>query len=80
MGFPAIPPTKETTHHKALQANAPHEIWLDLYQKTRAVFFYQVLLKLPLDPDFLSLLGQVTQSPVTFSQTETSPAILLFYL
>lgn len=80
MGFSTILPTQETTHRKVLQENAPHELWLDLYQNSRAVFCCQALLKLLLDPDFLSLLGQVTQSSVTFSQTESSPAILLFCL
>lgn len=87
MGFPTILPTKVVTaHHKALQTDAPHKLWLfqpqlrlELYQKTRAIF-YRVLLKLLLDPDFLSFGSGHSKSSVTFSQTESSPAILLFYL
>lgn len=74
MGFPTILPTKVVSAHRnVLQADAPHKLWLfqpwlrlELYQKIRAVF-YQVLLKLLLDPDFLSFWGQGIQNLLSLS-------------
>lgn len=50
MEFPTILPTKVVTaYHKALQADAPRKVWLfqpwlrlELYQRSRAIFFCQV--------------------------------------
>lgn len=76
LGFPTILLTRKDFRqmfHMSFGFSSPGWCW----SCVRAVFFCQLLSKLLLNPNFLSFGSKLS---VTFSPTESSPAILLFYL